>query len=121
MATVKLCWQLLLVVTLLQLLVNHQIESKAEYQQKEINILLLLSFEIREPTTEQPWFVDGPMNLPAAELAVEQINQREDVLGGFLINLTVAMQPPGTYCSQLCHIVVPQWYQVCWYCGPCML
>ena len=90
MATVKLCWQLLLAVTLLQLLVNHQIESKAEYQQKEINILLLLSFEIREPTTEQPWFVDGPMNLPAAELAVEQINQREDVLGGFLINLTVA-------------------------------
>ena len=85
MATVKLCWQLLLVVTLLQLLVNHQIESKAEYQQKEINILLLLSFEIREPTTEQPWFVDGPMNLPAAELVVEQINQREDVLGGFLI------------------------------------
>ena len=89
MAAVKLFQQLLLVGSLL-ILVSHQLKSEEDYQQQEINFLLLLSFEIEDPTPEQPWFIDGPMNLPAAELAVEQINQRSDLLAGYMINMAVA-------------------------------
>ena len=56
----------------------------------EINILLLLSFEIEDPTSQQPWYTDGPSIAPAAELAVEQINEREDILAGYSVNLIVA-------------------------------
>ena len=57
---------------------------------QEINILLLLSFEVEGPTSRQPWHTDGPVLVPAAELAVEQINQREDILAGYVVKLTVA-------------------------------
>ena len=57
---------------------------------KEINILLLLSFKVEGPTSRQPWQTDGPVLVPAAELAVEQINQREDILAGYVVKLTVA-------------------------------
>ena len=57
---------------------------------KEINFLLLVSFEIHNVSSEQPWFNDGPMIQPGVELAVEQINQREDLLVGYSVNLTVA-------------------------------
>ena len=56
---------------------------------KELNFLLLLSFEIEE-YSEQQWLSDGPMLQPAAELAVEQINQRDDILADYSVNLTVA-------------------------------
>ena len=54
-----------------------------------INILLLLSYEIKD-SNEQPWYTDGPMIQPLAELAVEQINKREDLLSGYSVRLTVA-------------------------------
>ena len=57
---------------------------------KEINILLLLSFKVEGPTSRQPWHTDGPVLVPAAELAVEEINQREDILAGYVVKLTVA-------------------------------
>ena len=56
---------------------------------RELNFLLLLSFEIEE-YSEQQWLSDGPMLQPAAELAVEQINQRDDILADYSVNLTVA-------------------------------
>ena len=57
---------------------------------KEINFLLLVSFDIQNVSSEQPRFNDGPIIQPGAELAVEQINQREDLLAGYSVNLTVA-------------------------------
>ena len=63
---------------------------KVENGLKEIHILLLASFEIQNVTSVQPWFKDGPKIQPAAELAVEQINQRDDILADYSVNLTVA-------------------------------
>ena len=57
---------------------------------KNISILLLLSFEIEDSTSEQPWFIDGPMIVPVAEIAAEQINERDDLLPGYFLNLIVA-------------------------------
>ena len=54
-----------------------------------INFLALLPFEI-PGAPEQPLYTDGPQTLPAAQLAVDQINSREDVLSGYTVNLTVA-------------------------------
>ena len=54
-----------------------------------INFLALLPFEI-PGAPEQPLYTDGPQMLPAAQLAVDQINSREDVLSGYTVNLTVA-------------------------------
>ena len=68
----------------------------------EINILLLLSFEIEDPTSQQPWYTDGPSIAPAAELAVEQINEREDILAGYSVNLIVA----NSACNVSPHTVV---------------
>ena len=55
----------------------------------EINFLILLPFEIEE-SSKQPWLKEGPMLLPAAEQAVEDINLREDLLAGYSVNMTVA-------------------------------
>ena len=55
----------------------------------EINFLLLLPFET-EGSLEQPWLKEGPVLQPAAELAVEQLNQRDDILADYSVNLTVA-------------------------------
>ena len=68
----------------------------------EINIILLLSFEIEDPTSQQPWYTDGPSIAPAAELAVEQINEREDILAGYSVNLIVA----NSACNVSPHTVV---------------
>ena len=72
--------------------VSYQQESASgsSGELKEINILILLSFKIEGPTSEQPWLTDGPMLQPAVELAVEQINEREDILPGYYLNFTVA-------------------------------
>ena len=57
---------------------------------EDVNILVLLSFEIDDPLSEQPAFTDGPELLPAVELAVYQINQQQDLLSGYSVNVTVA-------------------------------
>ena len=69
---------------------------------KKINFLLLVSFEIQNVNSEQPWFKDGPMIQPAAELAVDQINLREDLLAGYSVNLTVA----NSACNLMGHAAV---------------
>ena len=68
---------------------------------RELNFLLLLSFEI-EGSSEQPWFSEGHMLQPAAELAVEQINQRDDILADYSVNLTVA----NSACNLKLHTIV---------------
>ena len=59
-------------------------------ERKEINVLALLPFEIPDSTQEQPSYTEGPILLPGAQLAVDQINQQEDLLPGYYMNLTVA-------------------------------
>ena len=54
-----------------------------------LHFLALLPFEIPD-APEQPSYLEGPNILPGAELAVEQINRREDILAGYTVNLTVA-------------------------------
>ena len=56
----------------------------------EITFLLLMPFEFQNSVSEQPSYTAGPMIQPAAELAVDQINQKEDLLAGYSVNLTVA-------------------------------
>ena len=56
---------------------------------KELNLLVLLPFEI-PGSQEQPSYTEGPILLPSVELAVDQINQCEDILSGYHINITVA-------------------------------
>ena len=56
---------------------------------KELHFLALLPFEIPGDTV-QPSYHDGPIILPAAQLAVQEINSREDLLAGYTVNLTVA-------------------------------
>ena len=60
---------------------------------EHINFLVLLSFEINESFSEQPSYTDGPELLPAVELAVDQINQQQDLLSGYSVNITVANAP----------------------------
>ena len=57
---------------------------------REINFLLLMSFELEDSASQQPKYADGPMIQPAAELAVDHINQKEDLLAGYSVNMTVA-------------------------------
>ena len=69
----------------------HLPASCQQERREELHFLFLMSFEIPgRPGSEQPFFTDGPVILPSAELAVEQINMREDVLPGYTVNLTVA-------------------------------
>ena len=78
------------VLTVLVLIANYQLKSVTGAEVKGINLLVLLSFEIPGPLPEQQTFTDGPVLLPTAELAVDQINQCEDILSGYHINITVA-------------------------------
>ena len=55
-------------------------------KKSRLDFLVLLPFEI-QGSSEQPWFKEGQIILPVAELAVEQ---REDLLTGYSVNLTVA-------------------------------
>jgi gamma-aminobutyric acid type B receptor len=80
----------LLLWAIVQAVSNGQESGEKETGQRDINFLLLLSFEIEGPTSQQPLYADGPMIQPGIELAVEQINQREDLLAGYSVNLTVA-------------------------------
>ena len=61
----------------------------------------MLSFKI-PGSQEQPLWDDGPNLLPAAELAVEQINQRKDILCDYTISLLVA----NSACNLTTHTVV---------------
>ena len=61
----------------------------------------MLSYEIKD-SNEQPWYTDGPMIQPLAELAVEQINKKEDLLSGYSVRLTVA----NGACNLVQHTVV---------------
>ena len=72
---------------------------------RELNFLLLLLFKIEE-YSEQQWLSDGPMLQPAAELAVEQINQRDDILADYSVNLTVA----NSACNLLGYTAVPTFF-----------
>ena len=75
--------------------------EKSDGDENELNILLLLSYEIKD-SNEQPWYTDGPMIQPLAELAVEQINKREDLLSGYSVRLTVS----NGACNLVQHTVV---------------
>ena len=68
---------------------------------QEIHFLVLLSFKI-PGSQEQPLWDDGPNLLPVAELAVEQINQRKDILRDYTISLHVA----NSACDLTTHTVV---------------
>ena len=68
---------------------------------KEINLLVLLPFQI-PGSQQQPSYTDGPILLPGAELAVEQINQREDLLPGYYMSITVA----NSACNLNSHTIV---------------
>ena len=93
-------------VILLCLIVTLNVNCKSAHggrfsNTEEINFLLLLPFEI-EGSSEQPWFSEGSMLQPAAELAVEQINQRDDILADYSVNLTVA----NSACNLKLHTIV---------------
>ena len=75
------------------ILVGSWIGTGCGVNAKDINFLVLLSFEINETFTEQPSYTDGPELLPAVELAVDQINQQQDLLSGYSVNLTVINSP----------------------------
>ena len=82
--------QLSKVLLLLFILMTASNGQQSDAQElDEIKVLLLLSYKIQE-STEQPLYIDGPEIQPAAELAVDQINQREDLLAGYSVNMTVA-------------------------------
>ena len=79
----------------------------ATCQQEEvttINFLALLSFEI-PGAPEQPLYTDGPQTLPAVQLAVDQINSREDVLSGYTVNLTVANSACNLYTDTILNFI----------------
>ena len=78
------------VLVLWSLLMTVSNGLNSETGPREINFLLLMSFEIEDSASQQPKYADGPMIQPAAELAVDQINQREDLLAGYSVNMTVA-------------------------------
>ena len=61
--------------------------EKSDGDENELNILLLMSYEIKD-SNEQPWYTFGPMIQPVVELAVEQINNRRDLLPGYNVKLT---------------------------------
>lgn len=56
---------------------------------EDIHVLVLLPFKING-SAEQPSYTEGPILLPGAELAVEQINRQHDLLSGYSINLTIS-------------------------------
>lgn len=76
-------------------------EPERGHVKRDVVFLLLLPFEVPE-SSEQPWFRAGAIIQPAAELAVEQINKKEDVLPGYSVSLTVA----NSACQLKVHTVV---------------
>ena len=80
--------------------------GEEEERRQELNFLVLLPFEI-PGFLEQPSYTDGPILLPSAELAVEQINQREDVLPGYYVNVTVANSACNLQSETLLNFVEP--------------
>ena len=91
-----ICGQLSRILALAILLVSvicyhlGPVSGAAEVEEtKLINVLALLPFEI-PGSQEQPSYTEGPILLPSAELAVDQINQQRNLLPGFYMNLTVA-------------------------------
>ena len=82
----------ILLLSYYTLLAVSSISSESGVKESEtnvINFLALLPYEI-QGSSEKPCLKEGPMLQPGAELAVEQINQREDLLVGYSVNLTVA-------------------------------
>ena len=99
MATTKV-----LLLSYYTLLAVSSISSESGVKESEINVinfLALLPYEI-QGSSEQPWLKQGPMLQPGAELAVEQINQREDLLVGYSVNLTVA----NSACNIKVHTII---------------
>ena len=84
-----------LVATLLleYVIVGSWIGTGCGVNTEDINFLVLLSFEVNESFLEQSSYTDGPELLPAIELAVDQINQQQDLLSGYSVNITVANAP----------------------------
>ena len=76
------------ILTILLILANYSMKSWIGTEAKEINVLVLLPFEISN-SEEQPDYTDGPDVLPGIELAIEQINQQEGLLVGYTLNKTV--------------------------------
>ena len=72
-----------------------------ENEIKVINFLALLPYEI-QGSSEQPWYKKGLIIQPGIELAVEQINKREDLLAGYSVNLTVA----NSACNLKLHTII---------------
>ena len=83
-ATSVCVWAVILMLTTRYFLAVTGVQE----EESAINILALLSFKIPN-TTEQPLYTDGPVILPAVQLAVDQVNNRRDVLSGYTLNLTV--------------------------------
>ena len=77
------------VAQLLLVCISSQIENISGVDAGNVNILVLLPFDIDGSSPEQPSYTEGPILLPAAELAVEQINRRQDLLSDYSVNVTV--------------------------------
>ena len=75
---------------MLMALVISQLGIATGSPEKELNVLMLLPFEIQGSPPEQPSLTDGPFLLPAAELAVEEVNERPDLLPGYSLSLSVS-------------------------------
>ena len=89
LAPERLCSVLTLVAGLLLVGFVPQAHFHPGKSTKELHFLVLLPFEVPRATV-QPSYQDGPIILPAAQLAVQEINSREDLLAGYTVNLTVA-------------------------------
>ena len=76
------------ILTILLILANYHLEPWIRTEAKEINVLVLLPSEISD-SQKQPAYTDGPDVLPGIDLAIEQINQQEDILQGYILNRTV--------------------------------
>ena len=78
------------ILTVLVLIANYQLNSVTGAEVKGINLLVLLPYEIPGPLPEQQTYINGPIILPIVELAIDQINQCEDILSGYHITISVA-------------------------------
>lgn len=80
---------LLLLLSSVLFVTNCQENGDGELR-RDLNVLLLLPFQFDASAPEQPSYTDGPIIRPGADLAVEEINDRRDLLDGYTLNITVA-------------------------------
>ena len=77
------------------------LSSSGNSEDEVINVLVLHPLKFQD-FTEQLYYTEGPIIVPVIDMAVEQINQRDDILPGYSLKFTVA--------NSACNLQVPDMY-----------